>query len=215
LDTRGQIRVDVVRLAACSALLYYPETRVWYRAIQPRHWPSALATVHTRVIPSRFCEGASASPQFELLYLAEDHLVALLEVGAMFGSPLHPDGMLPNPRQAWILLNVDVRLQRVADLTDTNEQNQLEISAQELTGDWRGYQLRNSMTSVSLPIGAAPTQQLAQALFAVPDLEGFYALSAKLPTQRNLVIFPQKLLRGSRIEFHNSATGHRHTISRP
>lgn len=204
-----------MRLTSVGVLHCHPLTGTWYRAIQPHHWPTALATVHTRVVPSRFYEGASAALQFELFYLAEDPTIALFEVGAMLGSPLRLGSAVPNPRQAWIILNVDVRLQRVADLTDPHEQNQLETSAQELTGDWLCYQYRSSMTSVSLPVGAAPTQQLGGALFAVSNLEAFQTVSAKVPYQRNLVVFPQSLLAGSRIQFINVATGDRFTIPPP
>jgi hypothetical protein len=37
------------------------------------------------------------------------------------------------------VLNVDVQLQAVADLTQGSQQQLLETTAQELMGDWRGY----------------------------------------------------------------------------
>ena len=60
-----------MNLSQCAALWRRPLTGTWYRAIQPRFWTTALAT---RVIPSRFNAGATASPQFEILYLSENHL---------------------------------------------------------------------------------------------------------------------------------------------
>jgi hypothetical protein len=42
-----------------------------------------------------------------------------------------------------MVLNVDVQLQAVADLTQESQQQLLETTAQELTGDWRGYQQRS------------------------------------------------------------------------
>ncbi|HEY7490252.1 MAG TPA: hypothetical protein VIH59_03990 [Candidatus Tectomicrobia bacterium] len=86
-----------------------PLTGTWYRAIQPQFWTTALATHQTRVIPSRFNVGATASPQFEILYLSENHLVALFEVQALLGSPTQPGGVISHPRQAWTVLNVDVQ----------------------------------------------------------------------------------------------------------
>jgi hypothetical protein len=94
------------------------------------------------------------------------------------------------------VLNVDVQLQTVADLTQESQQQLLETTAQELTGDWRGYQQRSPATSVSQPVGVAPTQSLGAALFAVPGLEGFRTLSAKLPYYSNLVIFPPEVTAG-------------------
>jgi hypothetical protein len=148
-----------------------------------------------------------------VLYLAEDHQVALFEVGALHGHPL-PEGngmLLPNPQQAWLLLNVRVVLQKVADLTRVSEQTLLSTTAQELTGDWRGYQKRQPHDSVNQPVGTAPTQALGQALFAVRGLEGFRTISARRPSRRILVVFPEKLLPGSEIEFADGM-GHTHRI---
>ena len=202
-----------MNLSACASLSRGPETGVWYRAIQPQHWQTSLATAQTKVIPSRFNEGAAAHPQFEVLYLSENHMVALFEVEAMFASLKRPGSVIPNPRHSWITVNVTVQLRNVADLAQVSEQNLLGTTAQELTGDWLGYQLRNNPTaSVSQPVGTAPTQALGAALFAVAGLEGFRTISAKLPYYRNLVVFPQKLQRGSRVEFYHPPTGQRHVI---
>ena len=201
-----------MNLLQCAALRRGPFTGTWYRAIQPQFWTTALATYQTRVIPSRFSIGATATPQFEMLYLSENHLVALFEVQALLGSPTPPGGLIPHPQRAWTVLNVDVQLQAVADLTQESQQQVLETTAQELTGDWRGYQQRSPATSVSQPVGVAPTQALGAALFAVPGLEGFRTLSAKLSYCSNLVIFPQKLQPGSQVIFSDPATGQRHVL---
>jgi hypothetical protein len=189
-----------------------PETRVWYRALQPQHWPTGLATAHTTRIPSRYSPATNAQPAFPVLYLAEDHQIALFEVGALLGSPLPGGHYVPNPSQAWVLLNVQITLHAVADLTDVSEQAKLLTTAQELTGDWRGYLSRQAQLSIRQPTGPAPTQLLGQALHGVRGLEGFRTLSARVPTHMNLVVFPDKLRRGSRIVFTNPATGQTLTI---
>ena len=125
-----------MNLAGCYSLSPTPENKVWYRAIQPQHWPSALQTSHSSVIPSRYSPAASTRPAFPVLYLAEDHQVALFEVEALLGSPLPNHQYVPNPRQAWIILNVQVSLKAVADLTVVSEQLKILTTAQELTGDW-------------------------------------------------------------------------------
>jgi RES domain-containing protein len=205
-----------VNLAACPALPHTPLTGTWFRAIQPQFWQTSLQTVHTASIPGRFNAGNQAAPGFEILYLSENPMVALFEVQSLFGSPTSPGSVLTNPRHAWIIINVDVRLQSVVDLTDVAAvQNPLGTNAQELTGDWRGYGQRSPQTSVTVPTGPAPTQQLGHALNAVPHLEGVQTLSAKLPYHRNLVIFPQKLRAGSRVQFIHPATGQRHVIATP
>jgi hypothetical protein len=170
-----------MNLSQCAALRRGPLTGTWYRAIQPQFWTTALATHQTRVIPSRFNTGTTATPQFEILYLSENHLVALFEVEALLGSPTHPGGIIPHPRQAWTVLNVDLQLGAVVDLTQDSQLQLIETTAQELTGDWRSYQQRRPTSSVSQPVRVAPTQALDAALFAVPGLEGFRTLSAKLP----------------------------------
>jgi RES domain-containing protein len=202
-----------VNLAACGALPRRPETGVWFRAIQPQFWVTSLATAQTAVIPSRFNAGATATLPFEILYLAENPMVALFEVQALFGSPTQPGSVIPHPRQAWITINVTVQLQAVADLTAVTAHTLLETTAQELTGDWRGYQQRSPLTTVREPVGTAPTQALGAALFAVPALEGFRSLSAPLPYHSTLIVFPQKLQPGSVVAFHHPYTGQEYVIT--
>ncbi len=202
-----------MNLAACAGLGRGPETGVWYRAIQAQFWRTALQTVRSKVRPSRYNPGRAAPPPFEVLYLAEDHQVALHEVRAIYGPPFPQAGsvVLPNPQQAWLILNVRVLLQQVADLTRVSEQTMLGTTAQELTGDWEGYRARTPQDSVSQPVGMAPTQALGQALDEVPGLEGFRTLSARLPARRILVVFPRKLQPGSGIEF-SDGMGRTHRI---
>jgi len=200
-------------LRACSALKVGPETRVWYRALEPGYLPTALRTAQTKIYPSRYGAGANALRPFEVLYLAEDHQVALYEVRALLGAPFAKAGVVvvPNPLKPWTILNVRVTLQKIADLTRASEQDLLDTTAQELTGDWEGYQERKPHDSVNKPVGIAPTQALGQALYDLPDLEGFRTISARLPARMILVVFPAKLLPGSEIVFSDGA-GHTHRI---
>lgn len=198
--------------AFVSGVALAPESGTWYRALQTHFLPTALSTRHTSTISSRFSGAIPASPGFEILYLAENHLVALLEVQALLGSPTTPGGVVPHPRSTWAILNVSVSLQQVADLTDPASQNLLNTTAQELTGDWLGYRLRGPGTTVQAPGGMAPTQDLGAALYGVSDLEGFKSLSAKAPYHQVLAIFPQKLLRGSRVSWFNPQTGKQESL---
>jgi RES domain-containing protein len=201
-----------MNMSATSSLPTSPETAIWYRAIQPHFLTTALSTSHTKTIPSRFNIGASAAPQFEILYLAENHMVALFEVQALLGSPLSSGGVVPHPRRAWTILNVTVNLQSIVDLTASASQTILDTTAQELTGDWRGYQLRGVHSSVTGPSGSAPTQDLGSALFNTAGVEGFRSLSAKLSDQMVLIVFPQKLKPGSSIQFLDPTTGQTRSI---
>jgi hypothetical protein len=164
---------------------------------------SPLAAAHTTGVPSRFSPGPASRTPFEILYLSENHGVCLREVEALLGS--HRIAPISHPAGAWVIINVQVTLQRVADLTLVGEQRRLGTTAQELTGDWDGYQTRTPHSSVPQPSGTAPTQDLGEALFSTPDVEAFRTESAKVPDQMNLVIFPQKLLRGSMLRYQDSA----------
>ncbi len=200
-----------MNLANCSQLPAQTESGIWFRALQPQFLPTAISTTHTRALPSRFNAGQLAATPFEVLYLAENHLVALFEVQALLGTP-SPGGLVPHPRRAWTLINITVNLANVINLADPQTQRQLNASAQELTGDWRGYQLRGPQTSVIGPNGTAPTQDLGLALYQTPNLEGFITLSAKLPDQKVLVVFPQKLQSPKSIHFWDPTTGQSHHL---
>jgi len=207
-----------VNLAACAALRLGPLTGTWYRAIQPAFWATSLATAHTRTIPSRFSAGNPTRPGFEILYLADDHQVALFEVGALLGSPLPGAAYVPNPAGAWVIINVNVTLSSVADLCRPTQRRSVRTTAQELTGDWRGYLLRNPAPALSAPYWTnVPTQRLGAALESVPNLEGFTTYSAKVSTHRNLAIFPAKLRPGSTVRFTytDPSTGKTQTATIP
>jgi len=199
-----------VRLPPAPDLSERAESGTWFRAIQLRFWDPAnpLGTRHTKTAPTRFNPGSHPKPGrigFEILYLAENHLVAALEVQALLGSP--PGLLVPNPFAAWVFIPVLTNLQRVADLTDVGEQSKLDTTVQELTGDWRGYDLRGAaLASVPAPVGDAPTQLLGEHLFQ-DDWEGFRAVSARVPNSQILAIFPDNLLAGSWVEFSDPVDG--------
>jgi hypothetical protein len=194
-----------VNLGACRNLSHSPETGTWYRAVGLAHLTTPINTTHTKATPSRFSAGPNVSSPFEILYLAESPQVALFEFGALMGDPLVVGGTLSAPGSSAIV-HVEVLLQRVADLTLVTQQDLIETTAQELTGDWRGYQRRMAVTApVQEPVGTAPTQDLGEALFAVAGIEGFRTLSAKLAYHRNLIIFPEKMFKGSRLEFRDAS----------
>lgn len=195
----------------------------WYRAVQthfltgtPQAPPTPLSTGHTATIPGRFNPGTPTNPSFPVLYLGEDHMVALFEVQALLGSLTLPGGPVPHPRTSWAILTLTVRLNTVADLTDVPQQAIFGTNAQELTGDWRGYGSRTAYSSVASPRGVpAPTQKLGHALYGYPLVEGFVTPSARLPEKMNLVVFPDKLLPGSRIEFVNPEDKVKYVIEGP
>ncbi|ODU02083.1 MAG: hypothetical protein ABS79_00890 [Planctomycetes bacterium SCN 63-9] len=128
----------------------------------------------------------------------------------MLGSPYPPAISVSNPQGKWALINVRVQLSNVADLTRPSQRKLIGTNVQELTGDWRGYLLRDAQSN--LKAGApfltmVPTQRLGHELESVPRLEGFLSYSAKVPTKKNLIVFPKKLQANSFIKFENPITG--------
>jgi hypothetical protein len=111
---------------------------------------------------ARFNPGSLLNPsaQFASLSFADDPDVALREIEAIFqslagGSP----SRITNPMARTLVLKVQVNLAEVFDLTDLTAQAQLGTNAQELTGDWLGYDMRTHTTRVKGPNGVAPTQE--------------------------------------------------------
>ena len=191
-----------MNLAAVALLAVHPENRTCYRVVGTRYSASAIATAHTRAVPSRFYDPNTAFPQFSSLYVSDDSLVAMFEAQALFGSPTTPGGSVPAAAGAWIVLTVRVQLDAVVDLSDIGGQALLDTSVQELTGDWRGYTQRSAATNIRNPTGTAPTQQLGEAIHRDPrNLEGLLTASAKIPYNRNLVVFPDHLRPNSFVEY--------------
>jgi RES domain-containing protein len=186
--------VNAVNVVGLSA---GPHSATWYRAVNPRFTSTAVSTTHSKTITSRFSPASPYNPGFEILYLAENHLVAMFEAQALFGSPLTPGGVVPHPTASLVTLAIQVQLSLVVDLSDPAQATLVDTNAQELTGDWRGYQQRGSATSVAGLTGKAPTQEFGEQLFALcPAVQGFLTLSARLPYYKVLAIFTKRLRTG-------------------
>ena len=201
-----------MNLGACARLNFTPENRTWYRAIQPGYSPTALSSAHTKGSRSRFSAGPLllSTAQFEILYFAEDHQTAIFEFCAMIGSAA-PGRGVPHPGIGVLVLNAQIVLQQVYDLSSVSEQSTIQTNVQELTGDWDGYQSRSVFTSVSAPVGIAETQTLGESLFST-GVEGFRSVSAKIPYTRTLMVFPTNMRRGSSVQYIEIGRGVVHRI---
>jgi hypothetical protein len=183
-----------MKLGNCGKLAHHPLSGHWFRALELKYFETRLATEHTRIGASRFSPASQTAPLHRILYLAENHQVALFEFGALYGSPTDP---IANPTRSLQLLSLEVKLCRVADLSDEGERRLIGTSFQELTGNWR-----NS------PDPDVPTHRLVRALFRVNGLEGFVFPSSKPSGGKNLVVFPDKLdANRSSILFRNDLNG--------
>ncbi|MBO0700242.1 MAG: RES domain-containing protein, partial [Zavarzinella sp.] len=158
-------------------------------------------------VPGRFNAGRPGRPGFPVLYLAEDNVTPLFEVGALVGSPLPGGVVLPVPGAVWRIVHVTVAASAVVDLTNPATLSLLGASIQELTGDWRGYTYRPGPPAGPPYWTRVPTQQLGHALAAVPGVEGWITYSARFPTRRNLVLLRNNLLPTSSVSGIDPATG--------
>ncbi len=202
-----------MNLHACPFLPAKNLAGTWYRAMHPRHLASPLATAHTATLPGRFNPGTAVDPAFEILYLAENATVALVEVQALLGSPYPGGTFVPNPTGTWIVVQFQLHLQAVVDLTRVASQRLLQTTVQELTGDWRGYYLRNPTRVRGETNGSdVPTQKLGLGLERVRRIEAFVCYSARFSSRRNLIVFPKKLRKGSWVRFADPKTAKIHEI---
>jgi RES domain-containing protein len=197
-----------MNLTPLPALPTVAVSSVWYRAVRPVHLATALATAHTVWVPGRYNAGRPGRPGFPILYLSEDNVTLLFEVGALVGSPLPGGVTLPVPGAVWRVIHVTVVLSAVVDLTDPGVLSTLGTSVQELTGDWRGYTYRPIAGPSGPPFWTdVPTQQLGHAPFAAGAVEGFISYSARFPTRQNLMIFRNGLRPTSSVQGMDPTTG--------
>jgi len=191
------ISADEIALV-CERLGTRSERGSWYRAVRPQYLAEALNVEHTSKGMGRFHRAGTCT----ILYLVGSPDASLYEVEYITGRPGVPGGSIPNPRAgAFTILTVEASLARVIDLTDADTREAFRTTAQELTGDWRGYWQRDASTRLQEPTGPAPTQNLGGALFACGRFEGFVSFSAQVPYEPILCVFPDRLQRGAYVEY--------------
>ncbi len=186
-----------MRSANVGRLATQPLTGTWFRALRLKHWKTRLSTEHTRVSTSRFSAASPLSPSYRVLYLGVNHQVALHEVRALLGHPASP---VANPKGSWVIQALSLVLDHVVDLNDRSQQKRIATNHTELTGNW-----------VNAP-GLAPTQELGQALYNLPRVEGVLYPSS-LVAESCLVVFPDKLGPRSSLRFLNEILGRMEIMS--
>ena len=124
-----------------------------------------------------FNGGSMRRPGFPVLYLGQDRFWSpSLRFPTLLGSPLPGQAFVPNPASPWTIINITVQLSRIVNLCRPSQRRLIETTAQELTGDWRGYSLRNPNAVFSPPYWTnVPTQKLGTSLYAVRGIEGFFS----------------------------------------
>ncbi len=112
-----------------------------------------------------------------------------------------PRDLIGTPREA-VLRNM------VVDLTRLTSRDRIETSAQELTGDWLAYLLRNPNRPRGGMNGTdVRTQLLGRRLERIRGIEGFQSYSARIATRKTLMVFPHKRLQGSQFRYRDPTTG--------
>jgi hypothetical protein len=72
-----------MKLSGCGKLSLSPLTGHWFRALSLRHWNTRLSTAQSSIYRSRFSDASAAVLSYRMLYLGENHQVAIFEVGAL------------------------------------------------------------------------------------------------------------------------------------
>jgi hypothetical protein len=203
-----------MRLAQCGHLPRRPLQGNWIRVVHPKYLANPLSTAHTAAHATRFNPGTTPDPSFQILYLAEDLTTGLFEVQALLGSPYPGAVSVPSPAGGgWVGIDVKVDLQAVVDFTRYAPRYLVQTSVQELTGDWRGYWLRSPARPRGGMHGSdVPTQLLGRRLERVRGAEGFISFSSRVGTRRILMVFPHKLMSGSRLTYRDPLSGTTRTL---
>ena len=119
------------------------------------------------------------------MYFAPDQVLARFEardvLGHWFGDAV------PSPRDRHVVVEYRIDLGPDPAIVDARPPQlaTVDTTVQEMTGDWHSY-----------PWGSvdAPTQNLAAAIYALPDApSGLTAPSARNPRQDNLILFADRL----------------------
>jgi RES domain-containing protein len=98
------------------------------------------------------------------------------------------------PQSPIVLISVDVELQAVADLTNSEVLAQIGVPTRILRANWNAILRRNQM----------PTTQTIGAAALAAGLEGLIVPSDPHAGAANLVIFPDNLRAGSYVAVHDA-----------
>lgn len=159
-----------------------PLEQTFYRVIHAKYAASALATVGSLRHGGRY----NPPDAFEVLYLADNPVTALEEVGALLRTAAGLTGLRGPPR---IVLSVECRLRRAVRFGRAALAS-LGLSREDVTEPWREI-----VRGGAIPI----THVLGRLAFEREDLEAIVVPSARDPDRSNLVVFPAKLIEGSSI----------------
>jgi len=153
-----------------------------YRIIDAKHSASPLSAIGSTFDGGRYNPRRS----FEALYLSFSETTAMAEVHGYSATAPDLTKMKGPPK---MVLSVDCQIERVLDLCDLATQKQLGTNLTELLADWRFDHITHGINSVS--------QQLGIASFNLGTIQAIKVRSARDPKFDNIVIFPDRLVKGA------------------
>lgn len=152
-----------------------------YRIIDAKYSATALSAIGSTFDGGRYNPRRS----YEALYLSFSETTALAEVHGYSATTPDLTKMKGPPK---MILSVDCKIERVLDLTDVATQKLLETNLTELNADWRFDHITYGKNSVS--------QRLGNASFHLGTIQALKVRSARDAAFNNIVIFPERLVKG-------------------
>lgn len=180
------------RNIALSSLPVVPAVGIASRTVKLKYSNCALSLIGSLKSGGRY----NSKNAFEVLYLADSLVTALLEVKAMVSVGTQLITIPGSPRA---IFSIHYSLGTVFDLTATFNQRVLGTNLQELTGAWIPFSAQGQLS---------PTQELgatAQGLMKIEALKVPSAQNSQNPHAYNLAVFPDRLLPNSYLEIYDES----------
>jgi RES domain-containing protein len=158
-----------------------PIKATYFRFIGLQYLQHPLSAIGSIIFGGRYNHKNS----FETLYLAPNPEAAIKESTRGFSIKFPPK----------VLMSIDVTLGKVIDLGDQSVLDELKIRADDLVVAWRKCQ--------NIDDEEVLTQKLGQAIFRSGHFEAIRYPSAVIKKHYNLAVFPDRLLKDSKIRIYD------------
>jgi RES domain-containing protein len=153
----------------------------YFRFIGLQYLQSPLSAIGSILFGGRY----NLKNSFETLYLAPSPEIAIKESVRGFSVKFPPK----------IVMSIEVNVQNVIDLGDSEILEKLKLDSKELSCAWRKVQ--------NLDNEEAYTQKIGRAVFSCGHFEAIRYPSALVKKQHNLAVFPERLLKESVIKIYD------------
>ncbi|MDQ2866540.1 MAG: RES family NAD+ phosphorylase [Candidatus Eremiobacteraeota bacterium] len=170
-----------------SSLAGSAQRGTFFRSID-LHWllqGTPLSAIGSRIPGGRY----NRKGAFEAFYIANTQVTALYETEAIFKIADVVVGVRQPPR---VMLSLEYNLHDIVDLREPTALAALGITIDDLKQPWKLAQAEDRPVL---------TQRIGAAARAV-DVEALLVPSARAETGTNLVVFPDRLLKGSSVDLY-------------